>query len=231
MINKADATILFDYMLPPGTIFPSSAPRYPNIWVLVHESLAPNYRAAITLVMQQLEACTDMYNDFGYAHSAEGCDAFARRRGLQPVRLGPDGSRSHDHCVHLRFYYAPLHGRNPVETAEGRYFQVAASVHYEVDRPKQFHPYIDECSYCGCTGEYEAYMGGSIRDKNEKVHDPLGVELILHGTIRGESIIAFDGLNSLTDKYDVRMNEFIPGPDRTDITTAKVGVVFLRPQR
>ncbi|MBW7462012.1 hypothetical protein K0U00_48975, partial [Paenibacillus sepulcri] len=133
-----------------------------------------------------------MYNDFGYAHTGEGCDAFARRRGLQPVHLGPDGARSHDHCVHLRFYYSPLYAGNPVETAEGRYYQVAASVHYEVDRPKKFHPYVDECPYCGCTGEYEAYMGGTIKDKNEKVHDPLGVELILYGTIRGEAIVAYD---------------------------------------
>ncbi|MBO7747150.1 hypothetical protein I8J29_23390 [Paenibacillus sp. MWE-103] len=227
MTANANHAILADYELPPGTLFPDSAPRYPNLWVLVHESLADSYRAAITLVMEQLEACTDMYNDFGYAHAGEGCDAFARRRGLQPVRLGPDGARSHDHCVHLRFYFAPLRAGNPVETAEGRYYQVAASVHYEVDRPQRFHPYIDECPHCGCTGEYGAYMGGTIREKNERVHDPLGLELILYGTVRGEDVIAFDGLNRLADRFEVRIAEFVPGPDRADVTTGKVGLVFL----
>ncbi|WP_274653319.1 hypothetical protein [Paenibacillus humicola] len=127
----------------------------------------------------------------------------------------------------MRFYYAPLRACNPVETAEGRYYQVAASVHYEVDRPRQIHPYADECPYCGCTGEYAAYMGGTIREKNEKVHDPLGVELILYVTIRGERIVAFDRLNRLADRYDVRIQEIAPGPERNDMTTGKIGVVYL----
>jgi len=215
------------YALPDGAIFPDSAPRYPNIWLLVHESLASSYRAAVTLAMQLFEDCTDMYNDFGYAHTAEGCDAFTRRRGLQPVKLGPDGSRSHDHCIHFRFYYAPLREINPVVTEQGRYYQIAASVHYEVDRPKHLHPYVDECPYCGCTGEYERLMDAGMKEKNEELHDPLGVELLLYGTIRGEEIVAFNGLQSLKDRYDVQIREVTPDTERSDITTAKVGVVFL----
>ncbi|UUZ80447.1 hypothetical protein LJK88_37050 [Paenibacillus sp. P26] len=109
---------------------------------------------------------------------------------------------------------------------EGKsYYQIAASVHYEVDRPRRLHSYVDECPLCGCTGEYSAYMGAAHKDKNEKVHDPLGVEILLYGTIRGEKIIAFEGVNSLQQKY--AMNLRVIKPFRDDMNTANLGLVIV----
>lgn len=76
--------------LPSMDIFPSSAPRYPNVWFYMEQSLCSSYDGAVKLLLNELEDCTGMANDFGYFHNAEGCDAFAQRRGLQPIRLGPD---------------------------------------------------------------------------------------------------------------------------------------------
>jgi hypothetical protein len=210
--------------MPPATQFGEFAPRYPNLWIYVSTSLVKSYGSARKLVLEELEACTYMSNDFGYYHSNEGCDGYARRRGLQPVRL-EDDSRSHEHCLHLRFYYEHLKAFQPVSAGESDYFQYAASIHYEVDRPDHLHPYVDECPICGMTGEYAQYMGASIKDKNERVHDPLGVEIAVFGTIRGEKIVAFPAIVSLEEKYHMRIE--MVKPERDDMTTAVIARVFL----
>jgi hypothetical protein len=217
------------YPLPLKEIFPNSAPRYPNSWFFVEQSLCPSYNEAVKLVLNELEECTGMANDFGYFHNSEGCDAFAQRRGLQPIRLGSEDQRSHDHSMHIRFYLAPLREQLPVIVEGIHYYQIAASVHYEVDRPRHLHSYVDECPLCGCTGEYARYMGASHTDKDEKVHDPLGVEILLYGTIRGEKIIAFQGVNSLNEKYDLKITTI--EPFRDDMNTATLGLVFLKAAR
>jgi hypothetical protein len=213
------------HQLPLKTIFPNSAPRYPNVWIHVACSLCSSYDEALKLVLYELEACTGMANDFGYFHNAEGCDAFAQRRGLQPIRLDPGDLRSHDHAMHIRFFAAPLRHLPPVKAGGLEYYQIAASVHYEVDRPRHLHSYVDECPECGCTDEYAVYMDASHTDKDERVHDPLGVEILLFGTIRGEKIIAFNGMNSLEGKYGADM--MVIEPWRDDMNTARLGLVFL----
>ncbi|MBD2866380.1 MULTISPECIES: hypothetical protein [Paenibacillus] len=216
-------------MMPHASQFPSTCPRYPNVWFYVNTTLCPSYGAARDLVMRELETCIDMANDFGYSHNAEGCDAFARRRGLQPIHLGEDGARSHDHCVHLRFYYEALKSCQLVELDGIQYYQYAASVHYEVDRPRPLHPYVDECPHCGCTGEYASYQGAVTSVKNERVHDPLGAEIVVNGTIRGEKIVAFNGVSSLQERYKMRIEQF--RPEREDMNTAVVAAVFLEDRR
>lgn len=212
--------------MPEKTIFPNTAPRYPNVWFYVDASICVSYEEAISFVVRRLEKTTGMQNDFGYFHVGEGCDAFARRRGLQPVRLEEQDHRSHDHEMHIRFYFAPLKPRQPVRKGSHSYFQIAASVHYEVDRPRHLHPYVDECPVCGCVGEYARYAGADMDTKNEYVHDPMGLELLLYGTVQGERVIAFDGIASLEREYALEIREWVP--QRPDINTAKVGEVFFR---
>lgn len=214
---------------PARTIFPDSAPRYPNVWFYVSRSLCPTFRQALALVTAELEECAGLSNDFGYFHTAEGCDAFARRRGLQPVRLDPDDRRSHDHCLHVRYYTAPFRKEPPVHVQGESYSRFAASVHYEVDRPARLHPYVDECPHCGCTGDYAAYQGAPVRTKDERVHDPLGVEVLLYGTVRGERLVAFDPVSSLSSRYHLRIE--VQEPPRDEINTARVAAVWLDGRR
>jgi phosphoribosyl 1,2-cyclic phosphate phosphodiesterase len=57
--------------------------------------------------------------------------------------------------------------------------------HFEVSTEEPTHPYVDACPVCGLTGEYAFVIDPRSQDYCLKVHDPLGVELLLHGTIRG----------------------------------------------
>ena len=47
------------------------------------------------------------------------------------------------------------------------------------------HADVEICPICGRTGEYTPQLRGNLV---ELVHDPLGVELLLSGTIRGEVV-------------------------------------------
>ncbi|MCP4405684.1 MAG: hypothetical protein GY801_51325 [bacterium] len=229
---------------PPKSLFPNSAPRYPNLWILVSDQLADTckigtyrnvaYRNAFKFVVEHLEEATGMFNDYGYFHTAEGCDAVARRRGLQYIELGENGELSHDHEFHIRFYTQALRAQGIVEWRNGGYYPICASVHYEVDRPSNLHPYVDACPICGCVGEDEQYYDAAHHNrasdrKNEMLHDPLGLEAALFGTIKGTLIPLFRGLNMFENRYRMEIHHF--ESPREDINTKNLGlVVFHRPK-
>src|SRR2546428_4368734 len=59
------------------------------------------------------------------------------------------------------------------------FYRFAASVHYEVGHANPNHADVEVCPICGRTGEYAGVAGNLV----ERVHDPLGLELLLCGTI------------------------------------------------
>ena len=84
-------------------------PRYPNLWILVEKNLAETikpysrfsqHRKAFEMVWECLQRTADLEDDYDVYHTAEGCDAVGRRRGLQYIDLGVE---SHDHSLHVRF--------------------------------------------------------------------------------------------------------------------------------
>jgi hypothetical protein len=220
------------FELPSKDIFPDSTVRYPNLWILVSENHVVSYRQALQFVIERLEETTEMVNDYGYFHTAEGCDAFARRRGLAYVELGEHGEWSHDHELHLRFYTHALKQRPPVKVNKQLYYPIAISVHFEVDRPAHLHPYIDDCPLCGCTGAYAEYYEKTFHNrasntKNEYVHDPIGLEVVLYGTIhRKHHIPLIQGLDVFQSAYEMRIEE--RESPREDINTAMLGVVYFK---
>jgi hypothetical protein len=115
------------FPFPPKTIFPNSAPRYPNLWILVSEHLADNY-----------------------------------------------------------------------------------------------------CPICGCVGEHQHYYDAAYHNrasthKNEMLHDPLGLEAILFGTINNTPIPLFRGLSMSESRYRMEIHHF--ESPREDINTKNAGVV------
>ena len=100
-------------------------------------------------------------------------------------------SRSHGHQVHARFYVSGLisagRTRQVVRLDDGGHdvFLVPASVHYEVSTEDPLHPYEDSCPLCGITAEYDVPVDPASQDYCVKIHDPLGLEVLLHGTVRG----------------------------------------------
>ena len=223
--------------LPAIDTFPTSAPRYPNLWVLINQDLVDQikpysrfsgHRKAYELVWECLQKTADIVDDYEIYHTAEGCDGVGRRRGLQLVELGDD---THDHSVHVRFYTQNFkHYR--VENNGYSYFAIAASVHYEVDRPSRLHPYVDNCPICGCTGEYEhlydpAFHNTSSDNKNIFGHDPLGLEVLLFGTAQGNKVPLFQGLDSLGDIFNLTIDVVKKEHMKPDMLTGNLGVVTI----
>ena len=223
--------------LPAMDAFPSSAPRYPNLWVLVEHSLTEKikpysrfrqHRKAFELVWECLQLTADLQDDYAVFHSAEGCDGVGRRRGLQYIELG---NESHDHSLHVRFYNQAVQGLQ-IAYEDKLYFAVAASVHYEVDRPGKHHPYIDQCPVCGCTGEYRhlyeaEYHNRSSARKNIYGHDPLGIEAVLLGSAQGKPIPLMHGLDSLDKYFDMDLTVAEKPLLKGDMVTGNLGLVML----
>jgi hypothetical protein len=167
----------------------------------------------------------------------EGADFQARIWPLAPF-VDPGGPRrSHGHQVHARFYVSPLlrsGAARRVVTLDGHAYDVFAipvSVHYEVSTEDPLHPYADECPLCGITGDYLVPIDPASQDYCVKIHDPLGLEVLLKGTIRGKQ--ALDA-----SRRPVRCAGELAGPwtcaVRQDEQAAgeplRLGRVFLLPQ-
>lgn len=227
-------------------------PRFPNLWFFVDRALLQEARAeclrsaripvpsnprsfelalAVNLVTANLEEHCRLRDDYGYLHAGEGCDSRARLPGLQWTAGFTDPALNHAHQLHVRYYYSTLgdHARitPPGRGGGGVYYSVAASVHYEVEQEHPHHPYIEDCPACGRTGEY-ARPG----DMCEVVHDPLGLELILHGTVRGVRVTDYlgrriSGLLGMQRDYSVAVE--ILAPYRQDMNTARIACVTLGP--
>lgn len=217
-------------ILPHFNNFPSSAPRYPNLWIMVSENLADNYQSALKFTISALEDTIEMTDDYGYFHTAEGCDAVGRRRGLQYIDLGTDGELTHDHSLHLRFYTHYLKNKELYDIEGLTYYPIAISLHFEVDRPSSLHPFVDKCPICGCTGEYEKYYDKDFHNrasklKNEFLHDPLGVEATIYGTVKNKSVPLLNGLQTLHHKYEMQIDIFEEEFLREDMNTGCIGIV------
>ena len=109
--------------------------------------------------------------------------------------------------------------------AGGHYFRFAGSVHYEVEDEHPLHPDVHECPYCGRTGMYSG-----AEDLFAGVHEPLGLELLLYGTIRGNRVRAIverpvAGLSALEETHTIEIHRL--RPSRPDMNITDLSVVAI----
>lgn len=177
-------------LLPAAEVLPEGTPRYPNLWL---HMLGVAGEEANDRARNVLERATGMIDDLPEQQNPEGADEWGRRRELEPVQLDA-GDRSHDHQLHMRIYNAGLGKAQQVEVSGEAIWRIGVSVHYEVDRPRELHPYVDECPRCGCVDEFEDWRDADLHAKNVSVHDPLGLELTVSGKVRDRPIAEIAGL-------------------------------------
>ncbi len=235
----ATALSMDAFQLPPKSVFDKAMPRYPNVWFYVDRSLAASYRAAVDLVTRHVRDSMRAPEYFGPFDNPEGCDFEIRIEHLQPWEpRQPRELRSltHAHAFHLRYYFSALDAqeleRVAVSTAAGsrEFYRVAASAHYEVEHANPHHADVEMCPICGRTGEYKDLTGSLV----EQVHDPLGLELLLTGTIRGE-VVRFDdydqrevgGIGGAGAAFTVHSHLFPAGSG--DRNTLRIGIVVIAP--
>jgi len=221
------AAALADPRLPPKSAFPPETPRYPNVWFYIDARRAGSYEKAVKLVTERLRRAMRMREYHGPFDNPEGCDFEARLEHLQPWEDPARRRLQHSHAFHIRYYYRTLERAklHRIRLADGRdYWRFAASAHYEVEHTNPNHADVEACPICGRTGEYERYTGNLV----EMVHDPLGLELVLAGKIRGQPVrhedfdqLPVGGIGGLGEQ---RVLEGLRG----DQNTLRIGVVFLR---
>jgi hypothetical protein len=227
---------LQDYQLPAKTVFDRAMPRYPNVWFHVDTSLASSHKEAVTLITDSLRDSMRLREYFPPFSNPEGCDFEARIEHLQPWEDRNARALQHAHAFHMRYYYSALAGRGletvMLNTGAGKrsFYRFAASVHYEVEHSNPNHADVEACPICGRTGEYRDQRGNLV----ELVHDPLGLELLLRGTIRGERIRFEDygqrevgSVAALAGKLAVNSVVF-PGGNG-DQNTLRIGIVTITP--
>ena len=97
---------------------------------------------------------------------------------------------------------------------------------HRIRRPQA--PAAKSCPICGRTGEYAGLKGNLV----ELVHDPLGLELLLTGKIRGETVKFWDwegrdigSVAWLTQKFSVFQVMFPAQAE--DKNTLRIGIVVL----
>ena len=232
-----EATSLDDFRLPPKAVFDKAMPRYPNVWFYVDASLVDSYQAAVRLVADQVRGPMRLRESHGPFSNPEGADFEVTLEHLQPWEVPDHRALQHSHAFHMRYYHTALAAqkleRVPLRTRDGdrEFYRVAASAHYEVEHTNPNHADVEICPICGRTGEYERLRGNLV----ELVHDPLGVELLVNGTIRGE-VVRFEhdqhevgGIKSARDRFTVHQHVF---PAMTgDRNTLRIGVVVLSARR
>ena len=212
-------------------------PRYPNVWFYIDASLAASYDSAVKLVTDRLREAMQLREYFGPFSNPEGCDFESRLEHLQPWEDRAARALQHAHAFHMRYYYSALAKQKlekvDLTTTKGRrsFYRFAASVHYEVEHTNPNHADVELCPICGRTGEYSSQRGNLV----ELVHDPLGLELLLTGRIRGE-LVRFDhydqravgSVESLGAELALDHATF---PGLTDNrNTLRIGVVVLGPK-
>jgi hypothetical protein len=222
-----------DVDLPPRSVF--EPPSYPNVWFYVHERLVASHGDAVTFIVDWLRDHCGIVNDFGHYKPPEASDAQARLGGLQPWECAADPARGHAHDLHIRYYFVALRQRQQeraIVAANGGhpapYYRFAGSVHYEVADEHPLHPYVDECPYCGRTGEYAA-----AADLFAGAHEPLGLELLLYGTNHGRAVVHPDGrpvrgISAMRASHDIRIVRV--RPDRDDMNIVDLAVVLIAPR-
>ena len=231
-----DIRSLEDFRLPPKSVFDPAMPRYPNAWFYIDTSLAASYRDAVTLVTDGVKRTMQLREYFGPFDNPEGCDFESRLEHLQPWLEPTARSLQHAHAFHMRYYYSALAAREldtvALTTASGdsrRFYRFAASVHYEVEHFNPNHADVESCPICGRTGAYAKLAGNLV----EVVHDPLGLELLFKGTIRGE-IVRFDhagerAVGSILQLAGLDVQSFVFPGMTGDRNTLQIGVATIRP--
>jgi hypothetical protein len=229
--SRADA--LDDFRLPPKSAFPAPMPRYPNVWFYLDASLAPSYEAAVKRItggLRQAMRLPEFYPPFS---NPEGCDFEVRLEHLQPWEDPQHRPLQHAHAFHMRYYHTALERGNlhRVRLGERWFYRLAASAHYEVEHTNPNHADVETCPICGRTGEYAGLKGNLV----ELVHDPLGLELLMTGRIRGQLVRLEDwerravgDVDGLSKQFGVEKRVF--AAQSGDRNTYRIGVVILRPK-
>lgn len=220
--------------LPPKSVF--EPPSYPNVWFYVYEALAASQARAVEFIIGWLHDHCSIVNDFGRYKPPEASDSQARLAALQPWMGSADPARNHAHDLHIRFYYIALRQQSlerVVLSADavglaGAFFRFSGSVHYEVEDEHPLHPSVDECSYCGRTGEY-----ASVEDLFAGAHEPLGLEMLLYGTNHGASVARRDGhpvggIQMMDATHEIRICRLSPA--RPDMNVTGLAVVAIMPK-
>jgi hypothetical protein len=210
-------------------------PRYPNVWFYVDASLAPSHEAAVKRVTDGLRGTMRLREYFGPFDNPEGCDFEARIEHLQPWLERSQRAKQHAHSFHMRYYYTALRNhkleRVDVPTAAGMksFYRFAASVHYEVEHHNPNHADVETCPVCGRTGAYAAVKGSLV----EMVHDPLGLELLLTGAVRGAAVVHEDysqaPVGSVEGLPGVRVRSSVFEAAAGDRNTLRIGIVTVTP--
>lgn len=227
-------TAKIDFQLPARSAFDSAMPRYPNVWFYLETSLASSYEGAVKLITQRIRSAMQLREFYGPFDNAEGCDFEVRLEHLQPWEDGQHRTLQHSHAFHMRYYYSAL-AKKKLEVVtlslEGRqqtYYRFAASAHYEVEHTNPNHADVEICPICGRTGAYAALKGSLV----EVAHDPIGLELLLTGKVRGETVRFEDwerrevgSIEKLKDQFSIgtRLINGFSG----DRNTLRIGVVLI----
>jgi hypothetical protein len=227
-----------EFQLPPKTAFDRAMPRYPNVWFHVDTAMAPSYEDAVKLVTDGLRDSMRLREYFPPFDNPEGCDFEARIEHLQPWEDRSARALQHSHAFHMRYYYSALAAskleRVTLNTRDlkGTFYRFAASVHYEVEHSNPNHADVEACPICGRTGEYRDLRGNLV----ELVHDPLGLELLLRGTIRDERVRFEDygqrevgSVEALGARFGINSLTF-PGMTG-DRNTLRIGTVVITARR
>jgi hypothetical protein len=163
----------------------------------------------------------------------EGADFEVTLEHLQPWEVAEHLPLQHSHGFHMRYYHSALAAqmlervRLRTPAGEREFYRVAASAHYEVEHTNPNHADVEICPICGRTGEYEGLRGNLV----ELVHDPLGLELLMNGTIRNQ-VVRFEddqrdvaGITSVRERLALQQQVF---PAMTgDRNTLRIGVIVL----
>jgi len=165
--------------------FPPEMPRYPNLWFYVSQDLAAAYDDAVSNVLGILEKC-GLYG-ITWRAPLEGADGEAARDHLAPYDGFSTPLLFHEHSLHLRYYLNALRDKSLKVRGDRTYlcWAIAASVHFEPGGRAHYlsleeYPELQTCPFCGRIDESVA-----IAEIYEKIRDPLGLELILEGRLRG----------------------------------------------
>jgi hypothetical protein len=209
-------------------------PQYPNLWLHVHERLAGSQKEAVAWLTGWLAERVGLVDDFDRYKPPEASDGQARLAHLQPWTDVADSALSHAHDLHIRYYHVALRQQRQdrVELdafgSRAGYYRFAASVHYEVEDEHPRHPYIDECGLCGRAGSYR-----DAADLFSGVHEPLGLELLLEGTVRGQRVLGVDGrpvVSMATLAQDHAFEARRLAPSRRDQNVVELAVVAIAPR-
>jgi hypothetical protein len=236
LVWSASAQSIDAFHLPPKTVFDTSMPRFPNVWFYVDASLAASHKGAVDLVTQGLRNALRLPEYYPPFDNPEACDFEVRVEHLQPWIERTQRNLQHAHAFHLRYYYSALAAKklDKVKLDRGgrakEFYRLATSVHYEVEHANPHHADVEHCPICGRMGEYGEVKGNLV----EQVHDPLGLELLLKGTIRGVTVHHEDWekrrFGSVESLSAYRVTSFVFPGQTGDRNTYRIGVVLLEPR-